>query len=202
VRYESLQEDLKKLQCTDIQSNTIQNEIKMAGISAIVFGGMSLEATLYDLSACLFEEPFAEHIDKLDPIGKFFVLNRIINGTNPDVGSVTYQSIQRLASARNKLVHHKSFSFVELDFDSIMRRALKEHTKQVDSVPDSFRALVLLSLNFDGNIFEELRILPSFRKKENWKDAIPISLHSEVNRCIEISNNESSRATVKTESDL
>jgi hypothetical protein len=72
-----------------------------------------------------------------------------------------------------------------------MSSVQKEHKQQVNGISSSFKALVLLSLHFDGNIFEELRILPSFKKPEYWNEVVPAELHEEVRWCIEAAIEES-----------
>jgi hypothetical protein len=55
-------------------------------------------------------------------------------------------------------------------------------------------ALALTSMYFDGNIFEELRILPSFKKEEYWVNIVPKELHNEIRWCIDTSKREKMRA--------
>jgi hypothetical protein len=104
---------------------------------------------------------------------------------------VTYQTIQTVVTARNKLVHYKSQPGIdEFNIGKIMDRAKKVHDQHMHGITASFCSLVLLSLYFDGNIFEELRIIPSFKKQAYWIDIVPKELHEDVKRCINLSRQE------------
>lgn len=193
VRYLALAERLGKTPHLDPAYDALFDEVEEAAIEPVVFAGMCVEATLYDLAACLFGEEFVEQTERLDPLGKYCVLARLVDREAPDVSGVTCQSLQALVTARNKLVHHKSQAYGEADFTKIMGKAKKEHDQQVAGISASFWALVLLSLHFDGNIFEELRIIPSFKKPEYWLSVVPKELHEEVRWCIQTSRREQRR---------
>jgi hypothetical protein len=191
VRYRKLVAELEIQHELDPARERIFDQVERASIEPVVFAGMCLEATLYDLSACLFGEEFAEQIDKLDPLGKFFVIARCVDRESPSKGGITAQAIQAVISARNKLVHHKSQDAGHLeDLGKVMARAEKNHKLHVAGIVSSVRALVLSSIYFDGNIFEELRILPSFKKQEYWESVVPKELHEEVRWCIEAAERE------------
>lgn len=160
----------------------------------VIFAGMCLEATLYDLAACLFGEEFADRIDKLDPVSKFQVIARYVDRQDPPLGGSTTNAVQAVVSARNLLVHSKSLAFDLNEVGALMKKAGKSHQKKLDGIDNSLKALVLTSLHFDGNIFEELRILPSFKKDEYWVNVVPKELHPEIRWCIEASKKEKSRA--------
>jgi len=194
VRYRSLADQLNRLDHLDAQYDALFNEVEEAAVEPVVFAGMCVEATLYDLGACLFGSAFVEHTDKLDPLSKYFVISRFIDRADPDKSGITYQSLQALVSARNKLIHYKSKSMLEDDLTKILREAAKEHEQHIKGISASFRALVLLSLHFDGNIFEELRIIPSFKKPEYWRGVVPTELHQDVEWCIQASKEERVRA--------
>lgn len=200
VHYNELAKSLEKIYDLDPRRDSIQDRVEEIAIELVVFAGMCLESTLYDLSACLFGEVFIDHTEKLDPVSKFFVIGRLVDQQAPSTSGVTYQSIQTLVTARNKLVHHKSQSFLDNDFVKLMNRTQRDHEQHVRGVHSSFRALVLLSLYFDGNIFEELRIIPSFSKPEYWKNIVPKELHEEVFWCIKAAKKERSQASASASS--
>jgi hypothetical protein len=194
VRYRLRAAELTELVDLDPRYDTALEQVERAAVEPVLFAGMCVESTLYDLSACLFGEDFAERTDKLDPLGKFFVLAQCVDRKAPSTSSVTFRSLQALVTARNGLVHHKSQSALESDIGRIMSRAQKDHTRHVNGISASFNALVLLSLHFDGNIFEELRVLPSFKKLEYWSDLVPTELHEDVRWCIEAVTKERANA--------
>ena len=189
VRYRVLLTQLPEEDGHEIEYQDVLIKVEHAAIEPVVFAGMCLEATLFDLAACLFGDEFAESIDKLDPVAKFLVIARLVDRAAPDRSSVTVQHIQSVVQARNRLVHHKSRSAKNIDTElgKLMDRAWREHDQHVRGVEASFKSLVLLSLHFDGNIFEELRILPSFKKPDLWQQVVPAYLHKEVHWCVEVS---------------
>lgn len=146
----------------------------------VIFSGMCLEATFYDLGSCLFGEDFADRIDKLDPVSKFCVIARCVDRQDPPKGGSSINAIQAVVTARNLLVHHKSLNGDLNEIGTLMKKAERSHQKKLDGINNSLKALVLTSLYFDGNIFEELRILPSFKKDEYWVNLVPKELHEEV----------------------
>lgn len=190
VEYRICAAKLNKLHELDLDFNKVTEQVEEASVLPVIFAGMSLESTLYDLSACLFGEEFVANTDKLDPLGKFFNLVMLVDRRAPITSSITYQSIQALVTARNKLVHHKSQTMQDENLLKLLAKAEKEHKKHLQGIESSFRALVLLSLYFDGNIFEELRIIPSFKKPEYWHSIVPKELHRDVEWCIEVSRKE------------
>lgn len=175
------------------------DELFDAAQNAVIYSGMCIEATLFDLSLVLFGKSFAEHIDRLDPLGKFFVLVRLLERRDPKSNGITYQALRTVVGERNKLVHSKSLEYASLDdFEPLIDHAEQRGRKLSNGVKFSYRALVLLSMYFDGNIFEELRILPSFKKPEYWQQIVPADLHSEVAWCAEASQRERGGAASDT----
>ncbi len=200
VNYRGLVDQLNKIKNLDPSYDTLFEQVEEAAVEPIIFAGMCIEATLYDLAACLFGEEFVEHIEKLDPLGKYFVIANFVDMEAPSKSSMTYQSIQAVITARNKLVHYKSQSVFKSEPAKIINRVKKEHEQRDKGISASFQSLVLLSLHFDGNIFEELRIIPSFKKPEYWINVVPKELHEDVKQCIKMSRKERSRSKSPTRS--
>ena len=188
VRYRVLVDQIKGLSHLDRHYDEIADQLEEAAVEPVVFGGMCLEATLYDLTACLFGDTYAEQTDRLGPMGKYFVVAKYMDRRVPDTAGVTYQQLKALIAARNLLAHHKSVSYLEGDMQKVFDGTTKQHHQHVAGINASFKALVLLSLHFEGNIFEELRIIPSFKKREYWVDLVPPELHPDVRWCIESSS--------------
>jgi hypothetical protein len=158
--------------------------IEDAAVMPIILSAMCLESTLHDLGVCLYGEDFAARIDRLDPAAKFSVIKQLVDREVPSKGDVALQSIQALVTARNRLVHHKSISRDASNIEDVLKHAEKERQVQQKGIDASFRTLVLISASFDGNIFEELRILPSFKKKQYWTDQVPEALHADVQQSL------------------
>ena len=191
IIYRSRADLLNRMDRLEPQYDQLFSAVEEAGVEPVVYAGMCLEATLYDLAACLFGEEFVEHTEKLDPLAKFFVIAHLVDRQPPSKASVTYQTIQAVVAARNKLVHYKSQPGIdELNIGKVMQRAQKQHDQHMQGIAASFRSLVLLSLYFDGNVFEELRIIPSFKKQAYWVDIVPEELHDDVKWCINASKQE------------
>ena len=158
---------------------------------AIIYSGMCIEATLFDLSLALFGKSLATHVERLDPLGKFFVLARLVNQRDPSTSGITYQALKTVVGERNKLVHSKSTEYADLDdLSPLIEGAERQGANLNRGLTYSYRSLVLLSMFFDGNIFEELRILPSFKKPDYWRSVIPAALHDEIHWCSRASKRE------------
>jgi hypothetical protein len=181
VHYRATQQQFTKLDQLHPEFDSELVHLDEALIQPIVLSGMCLEATLFDLSACLFGDEFAEQVDKLDPPSKFAVIARCVNGRAPRKDRVTYENLQSVIKARNQLVHHKSHS-MDSDWNTIFERTKREHLSNLKGLAACFRAPVLLSLYFNEQVFEQLKILPSFEGEE-WKPAVPVDLHAEVEWC-------------------
>jgi hypothetical protein len=160
--------------------------VEDASVQPVIFAGMCLEATLYDLAACLYGEEFAQRTERLNPLRKFVVLAQCVDQNVPSKGHTTYQYIQALVTARNRLVHYKSQPLPEENLEQFMEQAERTHQGDMAGIDASFKTLVFLSLYFDGNIFEELCILPSFKEPRLWQSVVPRELHVDVHRCIEV----------------
>ncbi len=196
--YKHRANQLNGLDRLDPKYDHMYSVVEEAAVEPVVYAGMCLEATLYDLAVCLFGEEFIEHTDKLDPLAKFFVLAQFVDKQPPNKASVTYQTIQTVVTARNRLVHSKSQPGIDgFNIGKVMGRAQKLHEQHMLGITSSFRSLVLLSLYFDGNIFEELRIIPSFKKQEYWVDIVPKELHEDVKWCITASRKEQQQGEKK-----
>ncbi len=191
VIYRQRANELIKFDHLDPRYNQMFAAAEEAAVEPVVYAGMCLEATLYDLAACLYGDEFVEQTEKLDPLAKFFVIAHLVDRQPPSKASVTYQTIKTVVTARNRLVHYKSQPGIdEFNIGKVMDRAKKLHDLHMQGITASIRSLVLLSLYFDGNIFEELRIIPSFKKQAYWIDIVPKELHEDVAWCINASRKE------------
>lgn len=191
VIYRHFAEQLNALDHLDPRYDQMLTSVEEAAVEPVIYAGMCLEATLFDLAVCLFGDEFVEHTEKLDTLAKFYVIALFVDRRSPSKANVTYQTIQTVVTARNKLVHYKSQPGINVsNIGKIMDRAKKLHDQQMHGIAASFRSLVLLSLYFDGSIFEELRIIPSFKKQAYWIDIVPNELHEDVKSCIKLSQQE------------
>lgn len=173
------------------QSDDMKNEYELlyqqaleASVRPVVFGAMCVEAVLFDLATVLFGSGFASENDRKTPLNRFKSIAERVDRETPSDEHPASQAIAQLFKARNRLVHYKSEPYVAADWNAVIASFSDRHTIHMQGLSVAFSAAVHLSLYFDGNIFEELRLLPSFKKPEYWQTVVPASLHTDVRQCI------------------
>jgi hypothetical protein len=154
------------------------------GITAIVFAGMCIEAALFDLTAITLGNEFAEQIGKLDSVAKLAVLVRVLGGETLDKGSLPCQMLKKLIQARNKLVHYKSKPWPGGPFEELIARAIKASKRFVSDIEDSYRAVVLFSLQLDSSLGGTGGVIRSFKHASSWKNSVPTILHPCIIDCV------------------
>jgi len=83
-----------------------------AGIIAVTFSGMTVEAFLYDFAAEKLGDKFVQtYLDKLEPKAKFLVYPQLVCGKQPDKSRQPFAALSNLVTFRNELVHFKSKFF-------------------------------------------------------------------------------------------
>ena len=184
LEYRALDAKLQAIDHMKPEYESVYSLAHEASIKPIVFGAMCIEATLYDLSAAIYGEAYANEIDRVPPPQRFRRLATKIDSVEPNERLPVCTALQHLFAARKKLVHYKSKSMLSQDWTDLLNEYREDHRLHFLGIESSLRAPILLSIHFDGNIFEELRILPSFKLPEYWESAIPPALHEDVLRCI------------------
>ena len=184
MQYRSLDNRLQAMDAMSAEYNLAYAAAHEASIKPVVFGAMCVEASLYDLSAALFGQTYADEVDRIPPPARFKRIAIDVDKVEPDPDLPIVKALTNLFLARKKLVHYKSKPMPEQDWGTTLSEFQNDHAIHLLGIESSFRAPVLLSIFFDGNIFEDLRILPSFKLPEYWKSAIPVDLHDEVQSCI------------------
>lgn len=140
------------------------------GIKTIVFSAMAIEAAVFDLAAIQLGDKVAtEYLDKMDLMGKWMIVPRLICGRSLREDGPAVNSLKGLIKARNALVHHKSR---EWDKAGKAERAMTDRWAifEKDQVPNAFKTLVLLSLEVDAVLETFLGALP-FYGKEIYTDS-------------------------------
>lgn len=167
-----------------------ENRKSVAGIKTIVFSAMALEAAAFEFATVQLGEPLARrYLDKLDVVGKWIVIPRLVCGQSLREDGPAMNSLKCLVKARNALVHHKSKEWDRKSKVSEVREASTKRRKsfEINQVPNAFKTLVLLSLELEALLGENAPgPLPHF-----GRDAIPLpprSSHVEqfVHKCREI----------------
>jgi len=128
---------------------------EQAAVIAITFSAMSLEAFFYDYAAQGLGDRFVrDHLDKIDLKSQFLVYPQLVCGKMPSKSTSAYESLNKLVSLRNELVHFKSksFSVTDLNKAADFHDALNERLRSGVDAATRTVALVLTELgNLHGN---------------------------------------------------
>ncbi len=165
---------------------------KVTGIKTVVFSAMALEAAAYEFATLQLGEHLAKnYLDKLDVVGKWLVIPRLVCGRSLREDGPAINGLKGLVTARNALVHHKS---KELDRTTKAKDAIKKLRAQraqfeKDQVPNAFKTLILLSLELNAVLEASIGPLPPFEK--SWIHATPRNslVEQVVHRCREVHRN-------------
>lgn len=160
----------------------------VVGIKTIVFSAMALEAAAYEFALIQLGEPLAKtYLDKLDVVGKWVVIPRLVCGRSLREDGPAINGLKGLVAARNALVHHKT---TEWDRAGKAEKAMRQRwaSFEADQVPNAFKTLILLSLELNA-VLETDGPLPPFEK--GWIHATPRNslVEQVVHRCREVHRN-------------
>lgn len=161
---------------------------KMMGIKTIVFSAMTLEAAAYEFATLQLGEHFAKkYLDKLDVVGKWLVIPRLVCGRSLREDGPAINGLKALIKSRNALVHHKSKEWDSRIKASDTLNAIKEQRAQFENVqvPNAFKTLILLSLELNA-VLQAEGPLPSF--ENSWIHATPCDplVAQVIHRCREV----------------
>ncbi|WP_433864609.1 hypothetical protein [Ralstonia wenshanensis] len=147
-----------------------EESLLKSSIQTIVFAAMACETSIYDLAAIHLSDDYAKDVlDRLDVIGKWLVVPRLICGKSLDPHGPAINSLRTFIPIRNKLVHHKSSA----GFDDPQNL---EHTQQqitkaraqmasfVNAALPAFQGVVLLSLELNRVLGTTAGVLPTFER--------------------------------------
>lgn len=138
----------------------------VAGLQAIVFSAMSLEAAIYDFASIyLGDEYVRDHLDRLDVISKWLVVLRFVTGVKLPKDEAPYAALKSLIVERNRLVHSKSSPFDLGNQTRQFAKTMKREKELEASIHNSFRALVLMSLYLEKVLDGYHNPLPSYSKQ-------------------------------------
>lgn len=159
--------------------------LRIAGIKTIVFSAMCIEAASYDLAAIHLGDEFAEsYLDRLDPIGKWWAVPKLICGESLDEKGAAMNCLKTLVRARNRLVHSKSTPF---NPNSLETEKLFKHEETFKSeVHSAFKAIVLLSLELNEVFKTVAGVLPTFEKGFIGNTEWPSLIRPVINKCRQI----------------
>ncbi|MGQ7301908.1 hypothetical protein [Marinobacter nauticus] len=135
--YVPLPEDDDPTEHFESHKNILESSFK-----TIVFSAMACEAAIFDLAAIQLGDDYAEkYLDKLDIVGKWVVVPKLICGKPLNISGPAINSLRELIHARNALVHHKSLP--GLPDSELIRKADKQMSKIINRTDVAFKAVVL-----------------------------------------------------------
>ncbi|CAD0261273.1 hypothetical protein HBO43_27205 [Pseudomonas veronii] len=160
----------------------------VAGIKTIVFSAMALEAAAFEFATIQLGERLAKtYLDKLDVVGKWLVIPRLVCGRSLHEDGPAINGLKSLVRARNALVHHKSKEWDRTHVHIDTMDAQREKFEKLQ-VPNAFKTLILLSLELNA-VLETDGPLPAF--EDGWIHATPRNslVEKVVHRCREVHRN-------------
>lgn len=167
------------------EQNTRKN---VAAIKTVVFCAMALEAAAFEFATLQLGERLAKnYLDKLDVVGKWLVVPRLVCGRSLNEDGPAINGLKGLVKARNALVHHKSKEWngkhVHLDEVDAQRKQLEQL-----QAPNAFKTLILLSLELNA-VLQAVGPLPPF--EDGWIHATPCNplVAQVIHRCREVHRN-------------
>ncbi len=160
----------------------------VAGIKTVVFSAMALEAAAFEFATLQLGEHLAKtYLDKLDVVGKWLVIPRLVCGRSLHEDGPAINGLKSLVKARNALVHHKSKEWDRTHAHVDATYAQREKLEQLQ-VPNAFKTLILLSLELNA-VLQTDGPLPPF--EDSWIHATPRNslVEQVVHRCREVHRN-------------
>ncbi len=152
------------------------------GIKTIIFAALCVEAAINDYGAWqLGDSYFKAHLNNLDVTSKWVVVPRLVCGKQINKEGPGYGHLVSLVKARNELIHNQSRDFKVTD--PSLPKLLEKRSREFEaSVHKAYRALLLLSLEFDHLIGPIYNPLPTFDKKVAISYKVPpnlVEIHAE-----------------------
>jgi len=160
----------------------LENLRDALGFHTILYAAMCIEASIFDYAATQLGDEFVKtHFEKIDLLSKWVIIPKYVCGAEINKNRPAYAGLKQLIKTRNALVHHKSSEFTSTSdhFDKIEKKS--KELRQ--SIRDSYRTLVLLSLEMDELLGNQFNPLKSFDKKTNLTLKIPKNLINIINEC-------------------
>ncbi|MCP1174356.1 hypothetical protein [Ralstonia chuxiongensis] len=157
-----------------------EKRVIAAAIKATVFSAMACEAGIYDLAAIQLGDKYATKVlDRLDVIGKWLVVPRLICGKSLDPDGPAINGLRSLVPARNKLVHPKSLpGFTDPSDEKQLQAVIDEGNEQMSQIisaaAPAVQAVILLSLELNRVMGTPTGALPFFERDVYSIDERPV----------------------------
>jgi hypothetical protein len=119
----------------DEKEREYNNKLRKGTIKILIFLAIFLESYINDYAGIGLGDKYTkEYLDKLDFIGKWMIIPRLITGQEIDKGKAYYGQLKELTKWRNKLVHHKSrdATFLTKQLSDISIAKMKPIHEQID----------------------------------------------------------------------
>jgi hypothetical protein len=144
--------------------DALRDDFQCSILHTIVYSAMGCEAAIFDLAAIHLGDQFAiKVLDKLDVVGKWLVVPRLICGTSLRDNGPAINALRSMVPARNRLVHAKSYSYPESEnLESFFENSKKRSNQLITGCEASFQAVVLLSLELDRVFGTHVGVMPSY----------------------------------------
>lgn len=178
--------DLFEKQTKEYLKHEYESECTESGIKTIIFSALSVEAGINDYGAWqLGDKYFEGHLSSLDVVSKWVVVPKLVCGKEIDKSGPAFSALRSLIKSRNELVHNKSKDFSLNDPELHLK--LKKRSEDFSrNIHNAYRALVLLSLQFDALIGATFNPLRSFNKDIHLTIDTPENLLGTINDCKKI----------------
>ena len=104
-------------------------------VVTVIFCALALEAFINDYGISSFSRSFFDHyLDRLDAVSKWVIYPHLISGKPIRTGGQAFESLRRLFSLRNKLVHFKSTQKRACDLDESDRVSIEHASGAIQTV--------------------------------------------------------------------
>ncbi len=109
---------------------------------AVAFAAMFLESVIWDYAAMNTSQNLTEeHLSKLDFVGKWKVVPKLINGKNANIGSKAIELLKKLNKERNRIVHSKSKP-IPNSYDNYMKYVNRSPNFTIDNVIECIKECI------------------------------------------------------------
>lgn len=158
------------------QRYNLEGESFEHGVKAIIFSALCVEAAINDYGAWqLGDAYFSAHLNGLDVASKWVVVPRLICGKEINKAGPGYGALIALVRARHELIHNHSRDFKPSDPG--LHLLIEKHAQKFnDQVNNAYRALLLLSLEFDQLVGPRFNPLPTLDKEISPFPVVPSNL--------------------------
>lgn len=169
------QESVYKRESSIEKKLEIDNLIFAAGVKAVIFAALCIEAEINDLAGWqLGDKYFKDHLDGLDIVSKWIVIPRLLSGRELKKSGLAFSSLKKLVRTRNRLTHNKSKNFFPGEIDEIAFQKIEKESEEFrGELHNSYKALVFLSLEIEDLLGANLCIFMRTFNQNMLSSSVP-----------------------------